>query len=291
MKPAPFEFVAARTVDEAVQARAGSDYSVVLAGGQSLIPAMNFRLVQPDAVIDLSRVSELRRLEVNGTSVTVGAMVTQRQAELDAGVAAAHPLLVETLGHVAHSVIRSRGTVVGSIAHADAAAELPALLTALDGEVTAASVRGSRSVPASELFDFHLTTTLAEDEIITEARIPTLRAGDGYAFEEFARRHGDFAQAGVCVVLGFSNGSCDRAAISGCGIASRPVRLTEAENALVGGTVGSADITRAQEAARDYVTTEDDMTTSQAYRKHLLAGLVGRAVGTASARAKGRESR
>ena len=289
MKPAPFEFVGARTVDEAVQARAESDYNVVLAGGQSLIPAMNFRLVQPEVVIDLSRVSELRGLQVDDTSIRVGAMVTQRQAELDAGVAAANPLLTETLGHVAHSVIRSRGTVVGSIAHADAAAELPALLTALDGDVTAVSIRGSRSIPASELFDFHLTTTLAEDEIITEVRIPTLRAGDGYAFEEFARRHGDFAQAGVCVVLGFNNGTCDRAAISGCGIASRPVRLTEAENALVGGTVGTDDIARAQEAARDYVTAEDDMTTTRAYRRHLLAGLVGRAVGTATARAKGRK--
>ena len=289
MKPAPFEFVGARTVDEAVQARAESDYNVVLAGGQSLIPAMNFRLVQPEVVIDLSRVSELRGLQVDGTSIRVGAMVTQRQAELDAGVAAANPLLTETLGHVAHSVIRSRGTVVGSIAHADAAAELPALLTALDGDVTAVSIRGSRSIPAGELFDFHLTTTLAEDEIITEVRIPTLRAGDGYAFEEFARRHGDFAQAGVCVVLGFNNGTCDRAAISGCGIASRPVRLTEAENALVGGTVGTDDIARAQEAARDYVTAEDDMTTTRAYRRHLLAGLVGRAVGTATARAKGRK--
>ena len=289
MKPAPFEFVGARTVDEAVQARAESDYNVVLAGGQSLIPAMNFRLVQPEVVIDLSRVSELRGLKVDDTSIRVGAMVTQRQAELDAGVAAANPLLTETLGHVAHSVIRSRGTVVGSIAHADAAAELPALLTALDGDVTAVSIRGSRSIPAGELFDFHLTTTLAEDEIITEVRIPTLRAGDGYAFEEFARRHGDFAQAGVCVVLGFNNGTCDRAAISGCGIASRPVRLTEAENALVGGTVGTDDIARAQEAARDYVTAEDDMTTTRAYRRHLLAGLVGRAVGTATARAKGRK--
>lgn len=289
MKPAPFEFVAARTVDEAVQARADSDYSVVLAGGQSLIPAMNFRLVQPEVVIDLSRVGELRRLQVDDTSISVGAMVTQRQAEFDAEVAAANPLLTETLGHVAHSVIRSRGTVVGSIAHADAAAELPALLVALDGEVTAVSTRGSRSIPAGELFDFHLTTTLAEDEIITEVRIPRLQAGNGYAFEEFARRHGDFAQAGVCVVLGFNNGTCDRAAISGCGIASRPVRLTEAENALIGGTVGADDIAQAQEAARDYVTAEDDMTTTRAYRRHLLAGLVGRAVGTAAARAKGRK--
>lgn len=289
MKPAPFEFVAAQTVDEAVQARADSDYSVVLAGGQSLIPAMNFRLVQPEVVIDLSRVGELRRLQVDDTSISVGAMVTQRQAEFDADVAAANPLLTETLGHVAHSVIRSRGTVVGSIAHADAAAELPALLVALDGEVTAVSTRGSRSIPAGELFDFHLTTTLAEDEIITEVRIPRLQAGNGYAFEEFARRHGDFAQAGVCVVLGFNNGTCDRAAISGCGIASRPVRLTEAENALIGGTVGADDIARAQEAARDYVTAEDDMTTTRAYRRHLLAGLVGRAVGTATARAKGRK--
>lgn len=288
MKPAPFEFVAAQTVDEAVQARADSDYSVVLAGGQSLIPAMNFRLVQPEVVIDLSRVGELRRLQVDDTSISVGAMVTQRQAEFDADVAAANPLLTETLGHVAHSVIRSRGTVVGSIAHADAAAELPALLVALDGEVTAVSTRGSRLIPAGELFDFHLTTTLAEDEIITEVRIPRLQAGSGYAFEEFARRHGDFAQAGVCVVLGFNNGTCDRAAISGCGVASRPVRLTEAENALIGGTVGTDDIARAQEASRDYVTAEDDMTTTRAYRRHLLAGLVGRAVATATARAKGR---
>ena len=116
MKPAPFEFVAAQTVDEAVQARADSDYSVVLAGGQSLIPAMNFRLVQPDVVIDLSRVNELRRLQVDDTSISLGAMVTQREAEFDAEAAAANPLLTETLGHVAHSVIRSRGTVVGSIA-------------------------------------------------------------------------------------------------------------------------------------------------------------------------------
>ncbi len=289
MKPAPFDYIAASSVAEAARARADSDYSVLLAGGQSLIPTMNFRLAQPDVVIDLSRVSELRTLEVDHSWVRVAAMVTQQKTELDPAVKAANPLIAETLARVAHPAIRSRGTVAGSIAHADGAAELPALLTTLDGEVTAVSSRGSRTISAEDLFEFHLTTTLEEDELISEVRFPVLAPGAGYAFDEFARRHGDFALAGVCVALTLQDGNCESIAIGACGIGSRPVRLREAEAALMGGTINDEEIAAAQEAARGYVTTETDMTTTQAYRRHLLAGLVGRTVRTAAARARGGE--
>lgn len=278
MKPAPFEYVVPGTVQEAVQARGGYDDTVVLAGGQSLVPTLNFRLANPDAVVDLRRVPGLAGVDVADGWVRVGAMTRQRDLELDDAAAAANPLLRETLRHVAHPVVRNRGTVGGSIAHADPAAELPCLLTALDGEVVVAGSGGERTVPVGELFEFIMTTSLAPDEIVTEVRFPVLPPATGWAFTEFARRHGDFALAGVAALVTYGDdGRATSCRAAACGVAFTPARLTELEAAVVGG----AQPREAAAAASGVVT--DDGATGE-YKKHLLAGLAERALTLAAQR-------
>lgn len=261
MKPAPFRYVLPTSVEEAVRARTEYDDTVVLSGGQSLVPTLNFRLANPDAVIDLRRVPGLSGITVDDGWVRVGAMTRQRDLELHDAAATANPLLRETLGYVAHPVVRNRGTVGGSIAHADPAAELPCLLTALDGEVKVAGTEGSRTIPASELFEFIMTTSLAPDEIVTEVGFPVLPPSTGWSFVEFARRHGDFALAGVAVAGG---------RVAACGVASTPVRLTAVEEAVAAG-----------ESPRDAAQLAD---ATGEYEKHLLVGLVERALTLASQR-------
>ena len=191
------------------------------------------------------------------------------------------------LDNVAHIAIRNRGTVGGSIAHADPAAELPCLLVATGGAVTVEGPGGSREIAADDLFRFHMTTSLGQAEILTEIRIPALAPATGYAFEEFARRRGDYALAGVCTLLTVEAGVCRAARIAACGIASRPVRLAAAEDALAGRAVDEAARIAAGEAAKEYVTAQADLQASEAYRKDLLAALVRRTAATAAKRAGG----
>ena len=161
MKPPLFDYVTPESVEEAVAARAAEEDSVLLAGGQSLIPTLNFRIANPSVLIDIGRISALKGIDVGEADITVGAMVRQREVERDAAVHRANPLLREVLGHVAHTVVRNRGTVAGSIAHADAAAELPAMLLATGGSVEVRGPGGGRTIEARDLFKFHLTTSLA----------------------------------------------------------------------------------------------------------------------------------
>ena len=291
MKPPLFDYATPESVEEAVAARAGEEDSVFLAGGQSLIPTLNFRIANPVLLIDIGRIPALKEIAVSDTEITIGAMVRQRQVEKDEAVHRANPLLREVLGNVAHAVVRNRGTIAGSIAHADAAAELPAMLLATGGSVDVRGPSGARSITAEDLFQFHLTTSLAEGEMITAVKVPALASKTGWSFQEFARRHGDYALAGICALVTLDDaGLCARARLAACGIASTAVRLEAAEAELAGSAFDDAAIARAAKAARDAVTAADDSQASTAYRRHLVDTLTKRTLHEAKSRAEGRAS-
>ena len=291
MKPPLFDYATPESVEEAVAARAGEEDSVFLAGGQSLIPTLNFRIANPVLLIDIGRIPALKEIAVSDTEITIGAMVRQRQVEKDEAVHRANPLLREVLGNVAHAVVRNRGTIAGSIAHADAAAELPAMLLATGGSVDVRGPSGARSITAEDLFQFHLTTSLAEGEMITAVKVPALASKTGWSFQEFARRHGDYALAGICALVTLDDaGRCARARLAACGIASTAVRLEAAEAELAGSAFDDAAIARAAKAARDAVTAADDSQASTAYRCHLVDTLTKRTLHEAKSRAEGRAS-
>lgn len=287
MKPALFDYVAPETVEAAVAALAADETARPLAGGQSLIPTMNFRLSTPGRLVDLRKIEALRGIAVADGTIRVGAMTRHRELEMHEGANRANPLIGEVLDNVAHIAIRNRGTVGGSIAHADSAAELPCLLVATGGTVSVQGPDGSREIAADDLFRFHMTTSLARAEVLTEVRIPALPPSTGYAFEEFARRRGDYALAGVCTLLTVEGGICSEARIAACGVGARPVRLAAAEDALRGRAVDDAARTEAGEAAKAYMTAPADMQAGAAYRTDLLAALVRRTVATAAERAGG----
>ena len=286
MKPALFAYHAPDSIDDAVTLLAGTDGAMILAGGQSLIPAMNMRLASPAALIDIRRIPGLSQIVVDGGQIRVGAMVRHRDLELDAAAHRANPLIREAMAHVAHVPIRNRGTVVGSLCHADAAAEMPMVLLLTGGSVVARSATGSRTIPATDYFEFHMTTTRRSDEMIVEARFPVLPAGAGHAFEEFTRRHGDYAIAAAGAILSkASDGTVRDIALAACGIATRPLRLDAAEAELKGKALDETTLERAARAAAEAVTASDDMHATTLYRKHLLGVLVKRAVRRAHARA------
>jgi carbon-monoxide dehydrogenase medium subunit len=201
MKPALFDYHAPSSVEEAVALLGSLEGSMILAGGQSLVPAMNMRLASPAALIDIQRIPGLSAIRIEDGVIRVGAMVRHRQLELDPAVHAANPLIREAMAHVAHVPIRNRGTVVGSLCHADAAAEMPMVLVLTGGGVVARSASGERVIPASDYFEFHMTTSRRPDEMIVEARFPVLPKGAGHAFDEFTRRHGDYAIAAVGAIV------------------------------------------------------------------------------------------
>lgn len=288
MKPALFDYVAPRSVEEALEALASDEMARPLAGGQSLIPTMNFRIAAPSKLVDLARIDALKGHAIDGDVITVGAMTRQRDLERDTAVQRANPLIAEVLGNVAHIVIRNRGTVGGSVAHADAAAELPCMLVATGGSVVARRIGGERTIAADDLFQFHMTTALEADELLTEVRIPALPPSTGYAFQEVARRHGDYALAGVCALVTLKDGVCTAVRLAACGVASKPTRLAAAEAALMGAAPEGDALEMAVEAARDAVTASDDRQASGEYRKDLAAALVRRTVTKAAGRARER---
>ena len=285
MKPVLFAYVAPETVGEALGELAGDDMARPLAGGQSLIPAMNFRIAAPSKLVDLQRIGELRGISVGDGVIRVGAMTRHRELERDADAIRANPLIAEVMANVAHAVVRNRGTVGGSIAHADAAAELPCLLVAAGGSVTVAGPGGIRTVSAEDLFRFHMTTSLEPGELLTEVCIPELPPGTGHAFQEVARRHGDYALAGVCALVTMDGDTCTAARLAACGIAATAVRLADAEAALVGGALDAPRLAAAAAAASRYVTASDDLQASAEYRRDLVAALVRRTVARAAERA------
>lgn len=287
MKPSLFEYVAPASLDAAIDALTNYDSSAVLAGGQSLIPTLNFRLGTPDAIVDIGQVVGLSGIDFVDSQIKIGAMVRQRQVELDERIHKANPLLREALHYVAHIPIRNRGTIVGSLAHADAAAELPAVLLVTGGAVEVAGAKGVRLISAEDLFRFHLTTTVRSDEIITAAYFPELSPNSGWAIDEVCRRRGDYAVAGVCVLLSLDgDGTCASAKLTAFGIGTRAVRLNIVEQKLIGSRLDAQTLADAGKAAADCVEVVDDTQTSGVYRLHVLAALVARTVKRAASRAR-----
>ena len=279
MKPAKFNYHSPTSIDDAltILERYQGD-ARPLAGGQSLVPMMNFRLATPAAIVDLNRIPGLAGIEEADGVVRIGAMARQRQIEFAPLLRGKLPLLNEAMRWVGHLPTRTRGTIGGSIAHADPSAEIPMVLQALDGEVVARGPQGERRVEASELFTAPLTTSLMPDEILTEARFPVMPTGAGYAIEEFARRKGDFAIAAIAVMLVRDGERCTTARLATAGIGPIPARLREAEAILEERGLGEAAIAAAAEKAAELVEPMSDQNGSAEFRRHLTAVLARRAV-------------
>jgi carbon-monoxide dehydrogenase medium subunit len=288
MKPPLFRYEAPRTLRDAVAVLASDPDAMVLAGGQSLVPAMNFRVATPSLLVDIQHVEGLKGIAIEDDAIVIKAMTRHRELELHPDVRQANPLIAETMQHVAHVPIRNRGTVVGSLCHADPSAEMPLLFVLLDGTLVATGPAGTRHIPAADFFQSFLTTARRQDEIVVEARLPVLPIGAGYAFDEVTRRHGDFALVGVgCVLSLDDNGRARNVRLAACGISDRPVRLKAAEAALAGSVLASADLAAAARASADAVTQTDDMNTSMSYRRRVLSGLLQRLIPVAASRARG----
>lgn len=289
MKPPPFDYHAPTTLEEALEllARYGGE-AKVLAGGQSLMPLLNFRLTRPAALVDLNRIAGLAYIREADGFLYLGAMTRQRAIELSPLVRQRTPLLAEATRWVGHLPIRTRGTIGGSLAHADPAAEYPAVLTALDGVVVVRGPRGERLLGASELFQSYLTTSLAPDEILTEVRLPVISSGAGVAFEEFARRHGDFAIVGIAAVVVAEGEDCRQARLAAAGVGPTPIRLRAAEEVLERQGLSDAAIAAAAARASELVEPDSDLHASADYRRHLTRVLTARALSRARAGAGGR---
>ena len=285
MKPAPFDYRAPRQLQEAAELLASLPNAKILAGGQSLVPMMNFRYVIVDHLVDLGGVADLYGIAVGEGRLRIGAMMRQRDLEISPEVARYCPLLAEALRHVGHRQTRNRGTIGGSLAHADPAAELPAVCAAYDAVVHLASVRGIRSVPFAEFSLGYMTTALAPDEMIAAIELPIWRLGHGYGFHEFARRQGDFALAGAAALLDVgADHIVRRAALALFGVAEQPVRVGAAEATLTGKLVDHTMIQTAAAAAW-LVEPISDIHASGDYRRHLAQVLSARALAEAARRA------
>jgi carbon-monoxide dehydrogenase medium subunit len=285
MKMPPFEYACPGTVAEAVQLLASNDDAKALAGGQSLMPMLAFRLAQPSLLVDLRKLTELRQIKISDAGVSLGALVRWRDIEDDVRLAAAHPLLKAAIAHVAHYQIRNRGTAGGSIAHADPAAEMPGIAVACDAEISVVGKAGARVIKAGEFFQGPLITALAADEIIVEIRLPAWPASRRWGFQEFARRRGDFALAAAAVFYDQdADGRARNAHVGVIGVADRPLRLPAAEAELNGKAVDEATIAKAEAAASASVDPDDDIHASGAYRKALVGTMVERALKAAASR-------
>ena len=279
MKPPPLRYEGPESLGDAVAllAEAG-DEAKVLAGGQSLVPLLNMRMARPTLLVDINRIAGLGTVEAADGGVRVGAVARQSAAEASRVVQTRCPLLAECLPYVGHFVTRNRGTVAGSIAHADASAELPLVLLTLAGSVVAVSARGRRVVPADELFVTHFTTTLEADELIVETLWPGAEQGSGFAFEELAQRTGDYALAMAACALRLEEGRVAAARIGLGAVSDRPTLASEAAALLAGQAVDGSLAREAGAAAARAVEPAGDLHASSAYRRHLTAVLVERAV-------------
>jgi carbon-monoxide dehydrogenase medium subunit len=280
VKPAPFEHHLPATVGDAVTLLSDhGDEAKVMAGGQSLVPLLALRLTRFEHLVDLNGIADLQRITVDDGSLVVGAMTRQAVAERRAEVAAAVPLLHRALPHIGHFQIRNRGTVGGSTAHADPASELPAVALALDAELVAIGPTGARIIPAREFFVSMWTTDLAPDEVLTAVCYPVWTGRCGFAIEELARRHGDFAIAGVaCGMQVDDDDRITRAGIALFGMGPTPLRADAAEAALVGGPARAVDARAAAVTAVAATEPNDDIHGPADYRRRLATRLVEVAV-------------
>ncbi len=293
MKPTPFRYHAPATVEEALALLAEhGDDAKVLAGGQSLVPAMNFRLAQPSVLIDLNRIPSLSFIRDDAGGVAIGAMTRQRVVEQSELVAARAPLVTETMPSIAHVQIRNRGTFGGSLAHADPAAELPAVALVCDAQFRLRSHGATRTVAAHDFFTDLFETALDPDELLTEVALPPMAPGTGWAFRELSRRHGDYALVGVAVRVTVTDQRVTDARIALLSVGPGPVMAHGAQAALVGRAVDStaSDLAAAIDAAsrvaaHDDIDPSPDIHATVAYRRHLAHVLTQRALTAAVARA------
>lgn len=286
MKPPPFAYHDPRTLAAALRLLGSLDNARLLAGGQSLAPMLNFRYVLPDHLIDLNRVDELAGIRVDGRRITVGAMTRQRTLERDERLAALCPIVREALREVGHFQTRNRGTLGGSLAHLDPAAELPGVMALYDAELDVQGPSAKRTVKIADWGRGYMTPNLEPNEILAAVRWEAWQGRQGHAFVEFSRRRGDFAIVGVGCLLGLdASGLVDRAAVSLVGVAYAPVRLNTVERLLLGSTLDEKTV-EAAAAEASKVEAKSDLYAGGAYRQRLAGILAGRALKTAFARAK-----
>lgn len=285
VKPPLFDYIVADTVAEAVAALAADPDAKVLAGGQSLVPMLAFRLVRPSTLIDLARIPGLANVEHTGDSLQIGATARQLAVERSAVVSRFCPLIVEGLQKVSHPQIRSRATVGGSLAHADPAAELPAVAVALDAKLTLTGVEGSRVVDARDFFEGVFATALRPGEILVTATFPDAPEGSGAACVEIARRPGDYALCGAVAQVTLRDGVAVECRLALFGIGDRPVRAEAVEAAIQGTTPTPASLREAGALAREGLEPFDDVHATAAYRLEVVAAVAERALAQALARA------
>ena len=287
MKPAPFDYIAATSVDMAAAslAEAGDDAKII-AGGQSLVPLLNFRLLRPSILVDINPIGTLAFITETATDIRVGALTRHHHLETSPVIARHLPVLSCAMTHVAHLAIRNRGTIGGSLAHGDPAAELPMMALLLDAELHIASVSSTRALAARDFFLDALTVDLAAGEIITEIVLPKLPPRTGWGFAEVARRHGDFALAAAAATLSIAADTIIEAHIALTGIGRTALRVAAAENLLAGQTL-TADISnQVVEAVRAAIEPDTDLHASADYRRHLAGVLTSRALAAAWRRAR-----
>jgi len=285
MKPAAFEYIVADSVEMAVASLAQAGDAKIIAGGQSLVPMLNFRLLRPSVLVDINRIPNLAYVREDGGVVRIGALTRHHQLETSPVIARHFPVLTEAMAHVAHLAIRNRGTIGGSLSHADPAAELPMMALLLDAELRVVSAKGARTVAARDFFRDALSVDLAEDEIVTEVVLPKLPPNTGWGFAEVARRSGDFALAAVAVTLTLSDGKIAQARIAMTGVAPTARRVTEAEMLLIGQRLDDGVDSDVIEAVRAATEPPTDLHASAEYRRHLVGVLAGRALAAAWGRA------
>lgn len=278
MKLPRFDYAVPATIDEAVALLGRHDGARVIAGGQSLMPMLAFRLIQPSLLVDLRRVPGLDRIMISADGVHLGAKTRWLDIERCDELATAHPLLRAAIRHVAHLQIRTRGTVGGSLAHADPAAELPCVAVLCEATIDLFGAAGVRHVPARAFFTGPLTTVLEPDELVTGMRLPPWPAGRLWAFDEFSRRRGDFALAGIGLFLDPRDGAATKVHIAAFGIGDMPARLSGAEAALEGKPLADAAIAACLKAAQHDIDPKDDIHGSAAYRRALVDHLLGEAL-------------
>jgi CO/xanthine dehydrogenase FAD-binding subunit len=291
MKPAAFDYIVTDSVDAAVAALAGAGGDAkIIAGGQSLVPMLNFRLLRPSILVDINRIPAMAFIEDDAHAIRVGALTRHHRLETSPVIARHLPVLACAMTHVAHLAIRNRGTIGGSLSHADPAAELPMMALLLDAELEVASASARRKVAARDFLLGALTVALAPDEMVTEIVLPKLPPATGWGFEEVARRGGDFALAAVAATLTVAGGVIGEARIAMTGVGETAKRAAEAEALLIGKALDARSIDAAIDAVRGCVEPPTDLHASSDYRRHLVGVLAGRALAAAWRRAQGKDA-
>jgi carbon-monoxide dehydrogenase medium subunit len=286
MKPAPFIYQRPDSLSATIQLLSNhKSEAKVLAGGQSLVPMMNFRMARPEILIDINRLKELDYHRVEKGELVIGALARHAALRASAVVREACPLMAEAYKHVAHGPIRNRGTLCGNLCHADPASEMPAVALAVDAVFVLRSVRGDRRIAAQDFFLGTYETATEADELLVEVRIPVAAKGQGWSFKEVSVRKGDFALVGVAATMTVAGGKIKEAVLSVCGVGDRAARLSSVENTLTGAD-SKQTFAKAAEAAASAIDPQEDVNADPAYRRDLVRTLVARTLAEAAGRAK-----